>query len=71
LIQLIKFRDAFQALAQNSKIGKAEISFTGLNRLEIATPSGNFILEGRTELSTLFYNSPSTGTYKYYYDVTQ
>jgi hypothetical protein len=29
------------------------------------------LLEGKAELSTLFYSSPSTGTYKYYYDVTQ
>jgi frataxin-like iron-binding protein CyaY len=28
-------------------------------------------LEGRSDLSTLFFTSPISGTYKYYYDVDQ
>lgn len=32
---------------------------------------GSMILEANPELSTLFYSSPLSGTYKYYYDEEQ
>jgi hypothetical protein len=70
-MKLIRLKDSFEELARNEKIGKINITFTGLNKLEIATTDGNFILEASSDLSTLFYTSPSTGTYKYYYDTQQ
>lgn len=44
LLKLIRLRDSFLQLAQNSKLGKIDVNFSGLNKLEVATSNGNFIL---------------------------
>lgn len=44
-----------------------EIKKNNLYSLEIVTDKGSFVFEGIDDLSTLFYTSPVSGVYKYFY----
>jgi frataxin-like iron-binding protein CyaY len=64
-------REAFLKVAESNKEKGIKVELKGLNHLEVAYGSGSFVLEAETETSTLFYSSPISGTYKYYYDIDQ
>lgn len=39
--------------------------------LSVLTTIGQFLVEAKVEESTLFYTSPVSGAYKYYYDIKE
>jgi len=42
-----------------------------LLKLEVNSAFGSFIIEANKDLSTLFYNSPLSGVYKYFYHIEE
>ena len=71
LLTLIRFQDAFNKLAENNWNQNIEVEFSNLSRLEVRNNEGGLTLESNSDLSTMFFTSPISGTFKYYLDVQQ
>jgi frataxin-like iron-binding protein CyaY len=58
-------------MAKHGNSGHLQIELTKLCRLEVTNKEGSLILEADSESSTMFFTSPLSGSYKYYYDIEQ
>ena len=47
------------------------VELSDLSRLEVKNNEGSLILEANSNLSTMFFTSPVSGTYKYYLNIEE
>lgn len=67
-------KEAFTKLQEQSTSSKPtiqQITLVDLLHLNIDTIEGSFVIQADVAESTLFYRSPFSGAYKYFYDIQE